>query len=295
MGKLYKGLAFDGDIDVCVLDTTDIVNVAIEYHKLSPLCAAALGRVMTATAFMASGLKNDDDRLSVTVKGDGKGGDIVVCSDSALNVRGYIENPQVDLPLNSVGKLDVKGCVGTRGRITVVKSMGLKDPYTGSSHIVSGEIAEDFAAYYTYSEQIPTAMALGVKIGKDLKCVGAGGVVFQVMPGAKDENIEKAEQLISEFSAISGLIETVGAKGVCDRFFKDVAFTEYSARYKCNCSKEYVDKILLTLGKTELYDTVEKEGKVEVNCHFCPKKYVYFKEDVDKLFVSDETDGSTNE
>lgn len=288
MDRLFKGLLFDGDVSVTVLETTEMVNTAIEYHDLSPVCAAALGRVMTATTFMASGLKNEDDRLSVTINGDGEGGSIVVCGDSALNMRGYIDNPHVDLPLNAIGKLDVRGCVGKRGRITVVKSMGLKEPYTGSCHIVSGEIAEDFAAYYTYSEQIPTAMALGVKIGKDLKCVGAGGVVFQVMPGAREESIESAEKLIGEFAAVSTMIEEGGAQGIIDKFFKTVDFTEYSARYKCNCSKNYVDGILLTLGKTELYDALEKEGKVEVECHFCPNKYTYLKEDIDKL-LSDGT------
>ena len=283
MSRVLKGLIFDGDISVCLLDTTDMVNVAIEYHKLSPLCAAALGRAMTATTFMASGLKNDDDRLSVTIKGNGAGGSIVVCGDSALNMRGSIDNPQIDLPLNENGKLDVRACVGDSGRITVVKSMGLKEPYTGSAHIVSGEIAEDFAAYYTYSEQIPTAMALGVKIGKDLKCIGAGGVVLQVMPGAKEESIAAAEELVSNFSAISTMIEKEGLNGIIDGFFKNTEFTEYSAGYKCNCSKDYVDGILLTLGAKELYDTIEKEGKIEVNCHFCPNKYVYDKNDVDRL------------
>ena len=295
MGKIFKGLAFGGDIDVCVLDTTDLVNEAIKIHNLSPLCAAALGRAMTATAFMASGLKNKSDRLSVTITGDGAGGQIVVCSDSDLNVRGYIENPQVELPLNPLGKLDVKGCVGTKGRISVVKSMGLKEPYTGSCHLVSGELAEDFSAYYTFSEQVPTAMALGVKIGVDYACVGAGGVVLQVMPGAREESIDAAEKLISEFGAISSLIELSGAKGVCEEFFKDVLFTESECGYKCNCSDEYVTKMLLTLGKKELYETIEKVGKIEVNCQFCPKKYTYYKEDVDKLLEDGKAEKGRND
>ena len=270
----------------------DIVNTAIEYHRLSPLAAAGLGRVMTATAFMASSLKNPSDKLSVTISGDGAGGQIVACSDSALNIRGWIEKPFTELPPNAAGKLDVRGLVGSRGRITVVKSMGLKEPYTGSCHIVSGEIAEDFAAYYTYSEQIPTAMALGVKIGTDYKCVGAGGVIFQVMPGAKDESVEAAEKLIGSFASISSLIETVGAKGVCEEFFKDVTFTETDAVYKCNCSDEYVKRILLTLGKAELYDTLEKEGKIQVECQFCPKKYTYYKQDIDNLLKDGSIEGS---
>lgn len=295
MDRLFKGLMFDGDISVSILETTRMVNVAIEYHHLSPVCAAALGRAMIATTFMASGLKNEDDRLSVTISGNGLGGTIVVCGDRNLNMRGYIDNPQVDIPLNSANKLDVRGCVGNKGRITVVKSMGLKEPYTGTCHIISGEIAEDFAAYYTYSEQIPTAMALGVKIGKDMRCVGAGGVIFQVMPGAREESIAAAEELIGKFSAVSGMIEDIKAEGIIDKFFKTVEFTEYSTQYKCNCSKEYVDKMLLTLGAKELYDTIDKIGKVEVDCHFCPQKYVYFKEDVDELLKDGTSDQGTTE
>ncbi len=284
MGRILKTLLYDGDISLSILDTTDIVNTAIEYHGLTPLAAAALGRTMTAVAFMAaSSLKNDDDRLSVTITGDGVGGQIVVCSDSKLHIRGYIDNPRADLPLNSLGKLDVAGCVGKHGRISVVKNLGLKEPYTGSCNIISGEIAEDFASYYTFSEQQPTGMALGVKIGTDYKCVGAGGVVMQPMPGAKEESIDMAEKLLSEFSAVSTLIENGGIEGIVEKFFKDAEFEEYEPRYECNCSKDYVDKILITLGEKELYSSIEKEGKIEVVCHFCPKKYTYFKEDIDVL------------
>ncbi len=283
MGRLLKTLVFDDEISLSLLDTTDIVNEAIKIHGLSPLAAAALGRTMTAVAFMASNLKNDTDNLSVTINGDGVGGGIVVCADSALNIRGYIDNPAADLPLNSAGKLDVAGCVGHKGRISVVKNLGLKEPYTGSCHIVSGEIAEDFAAYYTFSEQQPTGMALGVKIGKNLNCIGAGGIVMQPMPDAKEENIEKAEKLLGEFSAISTLIETTGLGGIVEKYFCGVKFSEYAPVYRCNCSKDYVDRVLITLGENELYDTVEKQGKIEVVCHFCPKKYTYFKKDVDIL------------
>ena len=283
MGKLLKALIFDDEISLSLLDTTDMINEAINIHGLSPLAAAALGRAMTAVSFMASNLKNDDDNLSVTINGDGVGGSIVVCADSALHIRGYIDEPQVELPLNAAGKLDVAGCVGKRGRISVVRNTGLKEPYTGSCNIISGELAEDFAAYYTYSEQQPTGMALGVKIGKDLKCIGAGGIVLQPMPGAKEENIVKAEELLADFSSVSTLIETIGLNGVVNKYFPDVKFNEYSPVYKCNCSKDYVDRVLITLGEKELYETVKKEGKIEVVCHFCPQKYTYYKQDVDTL------------
>jgi len=210
MGKIYKGLAFDGQVSVSIIDSTDIVEEAIRLHSLSPLAAAALGRAMTAVCFMATNLKNADDNLSVTIDGDGVGGQIVVAGDAALNMRGYIDNPACDLPLNAKGKLDVAGCVG-KGRLTVVKSMGLKEPYTGSCAIESGEIAEDFARYYAYSEQQPTAMALGVKVGKGNVCIGAGGVIFQAMPDADDESLKKAEELALSLTDVSTVMEKTGA------------------------------------------------------------------------------------
>lgn len=282
MDRVVKALIFDNEISVSILETTQMVNRAIEIHNLSPVAAAALGRTMTVATFMATNLKNKDDTLTVTISGDGPGGQIVVCGNHDLCMRGYIDNPNVDLPLKKNGKLDVGGLVG-KGRLTVVKNLGLKEPYTGSSRLVSGEIAEDFASYFTFSEQQPTGIALGVKIGKDLKCVGAGGLVIQPMPGASDENIDKAEKLLANFTNISSMIEEYGLEGIIDRFFDGVFFFEYLPKYQCTCSKEYVDKILITLGEKELYDTVEKEGKIEVVCQFCPNKYTYYKEDVDKL------------
>jgi molecular chaperone Hsp33 len=283
MNKLLKTLVFNNEISLSVLDTTEMVNKAMEIHKLTPLAAAALGRTMTVCTFMSSNLKNRGDKLSVTVKGDGVGGKITVCGNGHLQMRGSIDNPYADLPLRADGKLDVGGCVGKNGRITVVKSMGLKEPYSGSSALVTGEIAEDFTAYYAYSEQQPTAMAIGVLIGRDETCIGAGGIIIQPMPNCSDESIDKAEKLISQFGDVSAKINAIGAEGIIKEYFAEYDFTEYNPKYVCNCSKEYIDGILLTLGEEELYDTVEKEGKIEVCCHFCDKKYVYYKEDVDKL------------
>ena len=227
MDRAVKALIYNGEISLTLLDTTEMVNRAIEIHKLSPLAAAALGRTMTVATFMSIGLKNKDDTLSVTISGDGPAGTIVVCGNHDLKMRGYIDNPQVELPLKKNGKLDVGGAVG-KGRISVV--------------------------------------------------------VIQPMPGASDESIDKAEKLLSEFTKISSMIEEYGIDGIIDRYFDGVFFFEYEPEYKCTCSKDYVDKILITLGKEELYDTIEKEGKVEVVCQFCPNKYTYLKEDVDKLF-----------
>lgn len=284
MNKLFKKLIFGGELTLSVLDTTEMVNDAIKIHKLSPLAAAALGRTMTACTFMASNLKNNDDRLYVVVAGDGVGGKITVCGNKDLYMRAVIDNPQADLPLNDKGKLDVGGCVGKNGRISVVKSMGLKDPYSGTSALISGEIAEDFAAYYAYSEQQPTAMALGVRIGKDLTCVGAGGVIVQALPGASEENIVEAEKIVNSLGNISALIEEIGAEGVINRYFGEGEYEKYYPEYKCLCNRENIERIIVSLGKDEAFDIIEKEGSIKVGCQFCNKEYVFTKEDAEKLF-----------
>lgn len=289
MGKIYKTLIFDGQISLSVLDTTDVVNEAIRLHKLTPVCAAALGRTLTVTAFMASQLKGKDERLSVTINGNGAGGKIIAAADSKLNVRGAIDNPTVDLPLKANGKLDVGGVVGNSGYITVVKNLGLKEPYVGRSELVSGEIGEDFAAYYAYSEQQPTAIAVGVLI-KNEKCIGAGGVIMQPLPDCTEENLVKAENLVNKFSDVSKQISETGVEGIIEKYFKGYDFNAFDVRYKCNCSDEYVRKVLITLGEKELYDAIEKDGKIEVCCQFCDKKYVYYKKDVDE-FLGKQNDG----
>lgn len=285
MNIIKKTLIYDDQLSLAILDTTDMVNDAIKIHNLSPLSAAALGRTMTITTFMASGLKNATDKLSVTIKGDGIGGEIVVCGNSDLKMRGYIANPNAELPLKSNGHLDVGGCVGKNGRITIVKSMGLKEPYSGTSQLVTGEIAEDFAAYYTFSEQQPTAIALGVKIGTDGTCVGAGGVIIQALPFASEESLFMAEDTILRMGNISTLIEEMGVDGIADYFFGPLKFNESFPKYQCLCGKDYIEKILLSMGKAELYDIINTQGKISVNCQFCETDYVFTKEDIDKLLA----------
>ena len=284
MDKLLKAMYYDNQLSVCVLRTTDMVNQAIKIHNLTPVCAAALGRTLTVCTFMSQGLKNKNDKLSVTVKGNGKGGKITVCGNGELQMRGYIDNPNVDLPLKSNGKLDVGACVGKEGRITVIKSMGLKEPYTGSCELVSGEIAEDFTAYYAFSEQQPTAIALGVKIGKDGSCVGAGGVIVQALPGASEKALIKGEEIINKLGALSSILEENDAEYILKEYFDQTEYTEYFPKYQCLCSREYLEKILISLGKSELEDIIKKEGVVKVGCEFCRKEYIFDQSDVDKFF-----------
>ncbi|MBO4323576.1 MAG: Hsp33 family molecular chaperone HslO [Clostridia bacterium] len=283
MGKVFKGLICNNEISVAVLDTTDVVNEAINIHKLSPLSAAGLGRALTATAFMATQLKDENFRLSVTISGDGIGGRIITAADGKLRIRGSIDNKQAFLPLKDNGKLDVSGLVG-KGMMTVVKSLGLKEPYVGKCRVLSGEIAEDFTAYYAYSEQQPTAMALGVYIGKDGNALGAGGVVMQPLPNASEESLSYAENLASKFSDISKQIYEKGINGVLEEYFPNMSVEEYEPKYECNCSREYIDKVLITVGKKELDETIKERGIVEVSCEFCNKKYAYTRDDIDELF-----------
>ena len=283
MGKILKTLIFDGQVSLAILDTTDIVNKAIKYHGLTALTSAALGRTMTASIFMASTMKNKSDRLSVTIKGDGVGGNIIVSCDSKLNVRGCIDNPKATLPLNEFNKLDVKGCVGN-GKITVVKNTGIKGNYVGTSQIVSGEIAEDFAYYYTVSEQQPTAMALGVLVNGKGKCIGAGGVIMQKMPGCDDEAISKAEEIIKNYSNISTIISEIGADGLAKRDFNEYEFSETPCKYKCICSKKYINNVVRTLGVDEANDILKEQGAISIECLYCNKKYTYLTKDIDEIF-----------
>lgn len=284
MDKLLKTIVFDNQITLSVLDTTDMVNEAIRVHNLSPVCAAALGRTLTVCTFMSSNLKNEKDKLSVSVKGDGAGGKITVCGNGNLDMRGFIDNPQVDLPLRPDGKLNVGACVGKNGRLTVIRSMGLKEPYTGSSQLITGEIAEDFTAYYAFSEQQPTAMALGVKIGTDGKCVGAGGVIVQALPGANDEALFLAEEIVKDCKNVSTLIQEKGAEWIVKELFFTDKFDVYYPKYNCLCSREYIEKVLISLGKDELIDILEKEGSIKVNCEFCDKVYEFNDKNVEELF-----------
>lgn len=284
MNKLLKTLIFDGQLSLSVLDTTEMVNKAIKIHNLSPVAAAALGRTLTACTFMSSNLKSDTDKLSVTIAGDGKGGKITVCGNGKLCMRGAVDEPGVELPLRPDGKLDVGGFVGKNGRLTVVRSMGLKDPYSGSSELVSGEIAEDFAAYYAFSEQMPTVIALGVLIDKDRTCAGAGGVVVQAMPGAEEKNLIAAEEKIKSLSDVSKQIKELGAEGVLKKYFDTDKYEEYHPEYKCLCSRDYIEGVLRTLGKPELEDIIRKEGKIKVDCQFCRKEYLFTADDVEKMF-----------
>lgn len=278
-----KAITKDGFVRVTVMDSTDIVERARQIHTLAPVCAAALGRTLTATSMMGLELKGEDASLTLQFNGDGPIGSIVCVSDHEGNVRGYVGNPVVDLPLNSVGKLDVARAVG-HGTMSVIKDLGLKEPYIGRMPIVSGEIAEDITNYFANSEQIPTVCALGVLVDRDYSIKAAGGYLIQLMPGFDEKIIDRVEggvftaKSISEMISLGFTPEDV-LKEVLPNF--ELEILERGEReYRCTCSEERIERALLSLGRQELTKLAAEEKEIEVGCHFCEKKYKFSSEKI---------------
>lgn len=280
-------MLFDKTVFVGVVDAKQLVDRAMKLHGLSRTAAAALGRTLIAGVFMAEELKDDSQKLSITVNGGGPLGRVVVAADYNCKVRGYVENPHVELPLNKRGKLDVGGAVGRNGYISVIKDIGLKEPYSGRSPLVDGEIAEDFAYYFTASEQQPSAVALGVLASND-GCVSAGGLFIKIMPGCDDNAITVVEDICRNFENISAMLRENSVDEIIDKnfgHFDIFALPDIVPEYKCNCSNRKIEQVVIALGKSEAYDILAEQGYVEVSCQFCNKKYKFDKAQLDKLFL----------
>lgn len=286
MGKLIRCISQDGTVTVMAADTTDIVNRAQEIHSTSAVISAALGRLMTAACLMGSALKGQDDSITLRMNGNGPAGTVLAVSDSNGNVKGYAINSIVELPLNDKGKLDVSGAVGTDGMLTVIKDLGLKEPYVGQIPIISGEIAEDITSYFATSEQIPTVCALGVLVNPDLTIRKAGGFIIQLLPTADDTIIDKVEKGIEGIASVTQMLDSgFDPEKICRTvlplFDLDVLDTS-SPEYRCDCSRERVTRALISMGKDELKNLTEDE-KTEVCCQFCDKKYVFTPTDIEAL------------
>lgn len=282
--KIIKFLAYNGRISITCADTTKLVEKARKIHDLSPVATAALGRLLTIGVIMGSDLKSEKDNITLQIKANGPIGKLVAVVNKQLKIKGTVDNPQVDTSLNEFGKLDVGGVVGNSGYLTVIKDIGLKDPYVGVVPISSGEIAEDFARYFTESEQIRSAVALGVLVDKN-GVKNAGGYLLSAMPDAKDEDITKIEKNIFEAGAISKMLENnfslldIAKKVTGDNNVK-VIEDDLKPEYRCDCSREKIEKALVALGKNELNKILEEDGKAEIICHFCNKKYQFSEDDL---------------
>ena len=286
MDKLVRCISTDGTLVMMAADTTEMVEKAQEIHKTSAVTSAALGRLLTASSLMGSMLKGDNDSITLRLNGAGPAGTVMAVSDSQGNARGYIGNPVVEIPLNSKGKLDVGGAVGTDGSLTVIKDMGLKEPYIGKTPIVSGEIAEDITSYYAASEQTPTVCALGVLVNPDLTIKAAGGFIIQLLPTAMDDTIDKVERCITGIDSVTQMLcSGLTPEDICHKVLSEFdleVLDESKPEYRCNCTRKRVEAALISTGTDSMKD-LAKEKETEVCCQFCDKKYIFTSNDILKL------------
>ncbi len=287
MSKIIRAIAEDGSVMACAIDSTDIAGKAEQIHQTSAVVTAALGRLLTAASMMGAMLKGEQDSLTLRMAGDGPAGSVIAVSDSRGNVRGYVGNPVVEIPLNQRGKLDVAGAVGRNGTLYVIKDIGLREPYVGQVPIVSGEIAEDITSYFAVSEQIPTVCALGVLVSPDLTVKVAGGFIVQLLPGAEEDSITRLEHNIEGMDSITSLMAGgVTPEDICLRVldgFKPQILDEFTTDYICRCSKDKYEKALAAIGREELTDIIEQDKHAEVVCHFCNKRYEFSEQELKNI------------
>lgn len=287
MGNLYRAISADGSAFAAVLDGRDIVSEIEKLHKTSAVVTAALGRLSIAASLMGYMLKGEDDSITLRIDADGPAGQLTAVADSRGNVKSCVNNPVVELPLNSAGKLDVSGAVGKDGTLSVIKDMGLREPYVGVIPLVSGEIAEDIASYYASSEQIPTVCALGVLVDTDLSVKAAGGFLVQLLPFADEKCIDIIEKNVAGMRPVSALLnDGVSPQEIAEMLLKGLDPEELdtaSPMYKCDCSRERTERVLISIGAKELRAIAAEGRDTEVRCHFCEKNYVFTPEEIARL------------
>ena len=280
MANLIRGLSENGGVVFCGVNSTDIVRKTEKLHTTSATCSAALGRLLTGATLMGSMLKDDRDRITLRVAGGGPAGVLIACTDGTGNVKGCIDNPLVELPAKANGHLDVGTAVGKNGVLTVIRDNRLqKEPTVGQVPLVSGEIAEYLTSYYAYSEQVPTVMALGVLVNKDLSILCAGGFMVQLLPGATDAEIDQLEKNISAMPSVTELLHAGSTPEDMMQMalagFNPNVLDERTVQYQCDCSAERTKEMLLSLGRAELVRMRDEDPNCEVVCHFCHSKYQY--------------------
>lgn len=283
---IVRATAADNQIRAFAATTRELTEHARSIHNTSPIATAALGRLLTAGAMMGSMMKGTNDLLTLQIKSEGPIEGLTVTADSEANVKGYVYNPSVMLPPSPLGKLDVGGALGA-GILSVIKDMGLKDPYVGQTELVSGEIAEDITYYYAVSEQVPSSVALGVLMNKENTVKRAGGFIIQLMPFADEEVIAKLEKKIGEISAITQLLDAdMTPEMILEHILGDFnleILDTIPTTYNCNCSKERVEKAIISIGRKDIQEMIEDKEPIEVNCHFCNTHYVFTTEELQSL------------
>ncbi len=290
MDKLVRAISSDGSVQAVAVSTRYLTERARNIHTTLPVATAALGRALAAASMMGNALKGDGASLTLQIKGGGPLGTVLAVSDSEGNVRGYVQDPHVDLPLRPDGKLDVGSAVGVDGSLTVIKDIGMKEPYIGSVQLLGGEIAEDLAAYFVESEQIPTACALGVLVDRDQSVKVAGGYIIQLLPGATEDTIIKVEGGVLAAGAVTGILERnddpeAMLREVLSDF--DVEILETSPiEYRCYCSRERVERALISMGREELESILEEQGGCELTCQFCDEVHRFTADELRALIDS---------
>ncbi len=283
---IIRATAANDQIRAFAAVTTEMVETAREHHNTSPVATAALGRLLTAGAMMGSMMKGEKDVLTFQIKAGGPLQGITVTADSQGNVKGYVGNPDVCIPANSKGKLDVAGAVGP-GFLTVIKDMGLKEPYSGQVMLQTCEIAEDLTYYFATSEQVPSAVGLGVLMNKNNTVRQAGGFIVQLMPFAEEEVISRLEQNVQKINSVTNLLEEGHTpESLLEKVLEgfDVQINEkMDTRFCCNCSKERVAKALISIGRKELNEMIQEGKPIEMNCHFCNTNYNFTVEELKEI------------
>lgn len=286
---LIRGIDKLGRLRIFVASTTNLVEDARSMHGTSPTATAALGRSLTAASMMGIMMKNDNDTLTLKINGGGPIGNILIVAKNKGRVKGYVDHPEADVPPKSKGKLDVGRLVGNQGMMTTIMDLGLKEPYIGQANLISGEIAEDLANFYLLSEQQPSAVSLGVLVNKDRTVLAAGGYIIQLLPGILDEDITKIENALAIVEPVSTLI----AKGMSPEEimyeilgdFDMQVLDKVDLEFQCDCSRDKIENVIISLGKKEISDIIEEDGQAEVVCQYCNKKYIFNKEELNKILV----------
>lgn len=284
---IIRATAANGSIRAFCSTTRELVEYARNCHNTSPVVTAALGRLLTAGAMMGSMQKGEDDILTLQLRGSGPMKGITVTADSKADVKGYPLVSDVIIPANSKGKLDVSGAIGV-GILSVIKDMGLKDPYVGQVELISGEIAEDLAYYFTSSEQVPSAVSLGVLMERDNTVKQAGGLIIQALPGASDEQIASLEERLSGIPSMTQMLDDGNEpEDILERILGDAdlqILDSIPTRFWCGCDRNRVEKVIISLGRDELKKMVDDGEPVELKCHFCNKAYAFSPEEIKKIY-----------